>query len=410
MMLQQLLNEQVLDPKNPEKILKLAKEYDRLRQGAMAVSLYLKAADLSTDKILQYKSMLGIALCYDRQGNRRYTVEGALLDAAAILPERPEAYYFLSKFYADGQTWKKSYFFACAGLKLETPDDDLELNYPGKKALMFQRALAKWYVTGTQEGKHALFDLKFRTILDAEHREKVDRLLGQIFYPDTIPYKAEDYNRFKFKFPGLEKIKTNYSKHFQDLFVLSVFNGKRNGTYLEIGSGDPFVHNNTALLETQFGWKGISVDNSPALCYNFKENRRNPVICADATEISYEDLFDKHCVDHIVDYLQIDCDEVSVDILKKMPFKTHKFGVITFEHDKYRLGTKIRDEVRNILEKQGYVLLVNDVAFTEICSYEDWYVHPDVVDINVLMQSKKGINFVWDYFIEELTEENERIL
>lgn len=409
-MLQQLLNEQVLDPKNPEKILKLAKEYDRLKQGAMAVSLYLKAADLSTDKVLQYKAMLGIALCYDRQGNRRYTVEGALLDAAAILPERPEAYYYLSKFYADGQTWKKSYFFACAGLKLDNPSDDLELNYPGMKALLFQKALAKWYVTGTQEGKHDLFDLKFRTILDAEHREKVDRLLDQIFYPDTIPYVAADYDRFKFKFPGLEQVKANHSKHFQDLFVLSVFNGKRNGTYLEIGSGDPFVHNNTALLETQFDWKGISIDNSPALCYNFKENRRNTVICADATEISYEDLFDKHCVDPIVDYLQIDCDEVSIEILKKMPFKTHKFGVITFEHDKYRLGTQIRDEVRKILKEQGYVLLVNDAAFTEVCAYEDWYVHPDVVDINVLMQSKKDINFVWDYFMEELTEENERVL
>ena len=51
-MLQELLNEHCLDPKNPYKIYDLAAEYDRLDQGAMGVSLYLKAADISDDKIL----------------------------------------------------------------------------------------------------------------------------------------------------------------------------------------------------------------------------------------------------------------------------------------------------------------------------------------------------------------------
>lgn len=411
MMLQKLLNEQVLDPKNPYKLYALAREYDRLEQGAMAVSLYLKAADLAKDKLLQYKSVLGIAMCYDRQGNRRYTVEGALLDAAALLPNRPEAYYLLAKHYEFSQTWKQSYLYATIGLmQPECFDSDIGVGYPGKKALAYQKALAKWYVTGTQEGKHALFDLKFKTVLDAEHKEKVDRILNHIYYPDTIPYSEEEFTRFKFLFPGLESIQNNYSKHFQDLFVLAVLGGKKNGTYLEIGSGDPLVHNNTALLETEYNWRGISIDNNPALCYNFKENRRNTIICADALELGYEELFNKHCVGPTTDYLQIDCDEASIEVLKKLPLNTHKFGVVTFEHDCYRLGPTIRDEARAIMKKHGYVLLVNDVAFTELCSYEDWYVHPDLVDINPKMRTKRDINFVWDYFMEELNEENERIL
>jgi tetratricopeptide (TPR) repeat protein len=409
-MLQKLLNDQVLDPKNPQKIFDLAKEYDRLGQGAMAVSLYLKAADLSKDKLLQYKSVLGIALCYDRQGNRRYTVEGALLDAAALMPDRPEAYYFLAKHYEVSSAWKQVLLYSRVGLNGKQDDLDLDVGYPGRKALACMEAIAKWYITGTQEGKHALFDLKFRTIQNEEYKLKIDRLLNNAYYPDTIPYTSEDFNRFKFLFPGLERVHENYSKHYQDLFVLAVFNGKKNGTYLEIGSGDPFVHNNTALLETEFGWRGISIDNNPALCCNFKENRHNTVICADAKEIGYQDMFEKHCVDPIVDYLQIDCDEASIEVLKKHPLSTHKFGVVTFEHDCYRLGTEIRDEARAIMKKHGYVLLVNDVAFTELCSYEDWYVHPDVVEINPAMRSKKDINFVWEYFMEELNEENEKIL
>lgn len=409
-MLQKLLNEQVLDPKNPYKVFDLAKEYDRLEQGAMAVSLYLKAADLSKDKILQYKCMISLALCYERQGNRRYTVEGALLDAAALLPRRPEAHYFLAKHYEAGSVWKQAFLYANLGLCAEHDGLDLGIGYPGKKSLACKAAVAKWYVTGTQAGKHALFDVKFRTLLEEGDWQQASYILSNIGYPDTIPYTSEDFNRFKFLFPGLERIHENYSKHFQDLFVLSVFNGKKNGTYLEIGSGDPFVHNNTALLETEFGWRGISIDKSPALCCNFKENRHNTVICADALEIGYQDLFEKHCVDPIVDYLQIDCDEASIEVLKKLPLATHKFGVITFEHDSYRLGTGIRDEARAILKKHGYVLLVNDAAFTEVCSYEDWYVHPDVVEINPAMRSKKDTNFVWEYFMEELSEENEKVL
>jgi hypothetical protein len=406
-MLQELLNTHIMDPKNPVKVFALAREYDKLEQGAMAVSLYLKSADLSEDKLLQYKCMIGIGHCYWRQGNRGFTVEGAFLDAAALLPERPEAHYFLAGLYAEKQQWKHSYLHTKHALMFDV-NDDLDVGYKGRKAVAVQQAFAKWYITGTQEGKHALFDLKFKSVLDNELSIKVNNLLDQIFYPDTIPYTVKDRNRFKFDFPGFDTIQKNYSKHFQDLFVLSLLNGKQNGTYLEIGSGDPFIHNNTALLETEFDWKGISVDNQGALCYNFKEKRKNTIICADATEIGWLDLFDKHCMEPVIDYLQIDCDEVSIDILENIPFKQYGFRVITFEHDKYRLGDEIKNKAREILTQYGYIPLVNDVAFKEDCPYEDWYVHPGLVDIPQDMLTDKPINFVWDYFMEPLTEENER--
>ena len=406
-MLQELLNDHIMDPKNPDKIFKLASEYDRLEQGAMAVSLYLKTADLSDNTLLQYKSLLGIAKCYWRQGNRTFTVESSLLDACGVMPELPEAHYFLSLLYAEQQKWKSSYLHARLGLRGTWTTPDLGVGYPGRNALAWLEARGKWRVAGTQEGKHKLFDLKFKTILDDEHKELVDNLLSSIYYPDTIPYSVLDKERFKFPFPDFDTIGKNYSKHFQDLFVLSMFKGKTKGTYLEIGSGDPFIHNNTALLE-EWGWKGISVDNSQSLCYNFKENRNNTIICADATEIGWVDLFNKHCLDPVIDYLQIDCDEASLGILEDLPLKGYKFGVITFEHDSYRLGTEIRDKARALLHNLGYVLVVNDVAFTEEAPYEDWYAHPDVVNIPSEMETNKAVNFVWDYFMEPLTEKNQR--
>jgi|TARA_B100001093_G_scaffold517606_1_gene599677 hypothetical protein len=409
MMIQELLNEHCLDPKNTHKLLKLAREYDRLEQGAMAVSLYLKTADISEDKEIQYECMIGIARAYQRQKNRQWTVKTAYQDAIALMPYRPEAHFFLAEYLETLQEWKPMLMHTNLALEWynEGYDEEWVLDIPGYgeyEGLLYFQALATWFIGGTQTGKHAFFNLKHRYDMKG-YTDKVEQMVGQLWYPDTIPYIDDDYERFRFKFDGLETITTNHSKHYQDLFVLSLYNGKRNGSYLEIGSGDPFVHNNTALLEGMFNWKGISIDNSEALCYNFKENRNNTVICTDATELDFTNLFNLHCVDPVTDYLQIDCDEASIEILENIPFDTHKFGVITFEHDTYRLGTDIRDKARTILKKHGYQLVINDVAFSPQHSYEDWYVHPDVIDVpKKFIANLKNINFVWDYFMNDMKD------
>jgi len=413
-MLQQLLESHVMDPKNAYKCYDLAKEYDRLEQGAMGVSLYLKAADLSNDKLLQYKAMIGLALIYYRQGRRDFTVEGGLLDAVSLCPERPEAHYHLCAYYEHKNNWKHCLAHANTALAflpqydlLTVPSFDdpvYELDYKGPDWLYFYRALSTWYITGQQVGKHLFFDLKYKFNLSTELEQRVAYMVEHLYLPDTIPYSISEMDRYKFPFTNISNVKENSSKHFQDMFVLSCFDGKRNGSYLEIGSGDPIIHNNTALLEREFGWKGISIDNNPALCYKFKETRQNTVICADATDISYADLFDKHCMDYVIDYLQIDCDEVSTKILKTIPFDTTKFGVITFEHDCYRLGIDNREDVRKYLGNLGYILAVPNVAFSESCAYEDWYLHPDVIDSDTILRMKNNndINFIWDYMMEPL--------
>ena len=153
-MLQELLESHVMDPKNAYKCYDLATEYDRLEQGAMGVSLYLKAADLSNDKLLQYKSMIGLALIYYRQGRRDFTVEGGLLDAVALCPERPEAHYHLCAYYEHKANWKHCLAHANTALAflpqydlLTVPSFDdpvYELDYKGPDWLYFYRALSTW--------------------------------------------------------------------------------------------------------------------------------------------------------------------------------------------------------------------------------------------------------------------------
>jgi hypothetical protein len=158
--------------------------------------------------------------------------------------------------------------------------------------------------------------------------------------------------------------------------------GKRKGSYLEIGSAEPFYNNNTALLEVEFGWVGISLDISEELVNEFSNERNNLVLCKDALKVDYEEILKSFNVGKNIDYLQIDCDppEVSFEILKLIPFDKYKFAVITFEHDNYVDSTKsVRKESRELLQSHGYILIAGNIAPNDTDNFEDWWVHPDLI-------------------------------
>lgn len=406
-----LLNDVVLDYSNPDKIFALAKEYDRLEQGAGAFSFYLRAADMADGKTwssrwIQYKSMILGAFIYDRNGNRDHSTEGLLKIAIETMPERPEAYYFLSKFKQDRNDWRESMMYAQVGISNiengtleEAPDNDI--NYPGENALRILYARAKWKTDGRDTSKNIIFDLKYKRKLNDRENKEVTALLAQTGYPSTLEYTWEEGHRYKFAFDGIEKIDTNYSRHFQDMFVLSVLDGKENGTFVEIGSGHPTLFNNTKLLEEVFGWKGISIDNSERFCAQFSRERNTTIIHADANNIDFNALFKQNCLEQRVDFLRINAETASLDTLKKIPFKQHEFSVIQFQHNACWWGGQFRAESRKLLSEIGYILLVPDVAVNEKDNYEDWWVHPNVAKKHPEMVGKKGINFAWDYVMDE---------
>ena len=69
----------------------------------------------------------------------------------------------------------------------------------------------------------------------------------------------------------------------------------------------------------------------------------------------------------------------------------YKFAVITMEHDVYTglsNSVKTRYESRKILEGRGYYCVFKDILDTpSVCAnspYEDWWVHPDLVDMDYI--------------------------
>lgn len=405
--LKEILNRHAENVKDPYTIFELAKEYDNLKQGAAAVGLYIKAADLTDDKILQYKCMILAGECYRRQGNRMFTVLGMFQDAVNTIPNRPEGHYFLASYYEQRSQWKECLMHAQLGLGLSVngvaEDDPYDIGYPGKDWFYVQEAISHWFLDGVQSSRERFFELAFwKDVKEEVKYDVIHKLNNVVGIPDYIYYKKENPKKWKFPFDGIETINNNYSKHFQDMFVLSVLNGKKNGTYLEVGSGHPTIHNNTYLLE-QLGWKGVSIDNNKALSYEFSLERNNTALCLDATKVQFKDVLDMLSFENKIDYLQIDCDESSLDVLKQIPFNSHTFGVITYEHDAYRLGQEGRDAAREIFYKHDYKLLVPNVSFwNENYPYEDWYVHRSTaLKYNLKeMISEKEIVFVWDYFYD----------
>jgi len=61
-------------------------------------------------------------------------------------------------------------------------------------------------------------------------------------------------NKLIHSFSGQTKILENYSQAYQDLFVLSMLDGKTNGRYVEIGAYDAKIFSNTFILESIFNW------------------------------------------------------------------------------------------------------------------------------------------------------------
>lgn len=380
------LAEYIESPQDPRNNFELGYAYDQIGQTASALSFYIRAAEKSNDLLLQYESLIRAAQCFEKQGNRNATTANLYQQAITVSPHRPEAYFLLSKVYEGVKDWQSCYLHACMGLNVAddtAPSFKKPINYPGKYGLEFQKTLGSWWVGFYDQAKQRLFEMKYDQTLPLEYKVSVEKNLETLGYPSPATYTNKMRKLVKRYFPGLDDIERNYSQCFQDLFVLAALNGKRRGTYLEVGSGDPYHTSNTALLEKQFDWKGLSIDVDKQICEKFYDERSNPVFCISVIDLDYSILLNGLSMPKEMDYLQIDCNPVSLPALKNIPFKQYKFAVVTYEHDGYSNPGDVLDS-RKILDSNGYVLAVNDVCYNHKDTFEDWWIHPDLVDQDTL--------------------------
>ena len=196
----------------------------------------------------------------------------------------------------------------------------------------------------------------------------------------------------------------------QDEFVIKMLNYKKNGYFLEIGSNHPININNSYILEKEYGWNGLMVEYDKKYESLYGIHRSSHYIIQDATTINYEDLFVKYNFPNKMDYLQIDL-EVSnnstlntLQLLNNTIMQNYTFNIVTFEHDIYS-GNYFNTQAisRQILKDRGYVLAFPNVSVFWMESYkpfEDWYVHPDLVDMEYVNRIRTNETMNWDQIVQ----------
>lgn len=193
--------------------------------------------------------------------------------------------------------------------------------------------------------------------------------------------------QFRYPFAGCENIKETHSQAYQDIFVLSLLGGVKNGEYFEIGCNIPDYTNNTYLLAKNFDWNGTSIDLLDFSAQWKSQRPNNRFFQCDALTVNYQNLLGES---RTIDYLQLDIEppENTLKALQNIPHDCYRFKVITFETDFYMGGTApwVRQQSRNLLSSLGYSLVVPDVIVDNGNPYEDWWVDLNLVNQEVALE------------------------
>lgn len=173
------------DPYNPELNLLCAKEYYAIKQTGAAVSFYLRAAEYGyeTHQEIVYAALLKIAQCFSEQSGREHTVINTLMQAAAYLPGRPEAYFLISRYHERNARWQECYTWAEIGLhfadlNLDNLLDDVE--YYGKYCLEFEKAISSWWIGRIDEAYHFLSELNKNDNIKEEYKQAILKNMERI--------------------------------------------------------------------------------------------------------------------------------------------------------------------------------------------------------------------------------------
>lgn len=394
--LQEKLNNYIDDTQNAVKNFELGLEYENLEQYASACSYFLRASEITANKNFEYECLIHLAKCLDLQKDRPTSTCQTYRKAMVVLPERPEAYYLLCRFYNWNNRYDEAHHLADIALR-DCNFECEKLQYTDyvkhdllKICLTFEHAVSAWWW-----GKLKLCKDSFDNLIDnhwdylSDYQKEICKRYDSKFkfhphWHDPLKYSSDLHSKLRVKFPGSDEISTNNSQVYQDLFVLTMLNGKRDGYFVEIGSGGPYYGNNTTLLESKFGWTGMSIELKEKIATIYSKFRPNvDMYCADVLTFDWSVLHEKNIKDNVIDFLQFDIDPPVNTLQSLLDFPLDEFParVITFEHDYYAdEHKKYRGMSRQHLYSKGYVLIAGNVSPDGKCPFEDWWVNPDYID------------------------------
>ena len=184
-----------------------------------------------------------------------------------------------------------------------------------------------------------------------------------------------------------------YSDAKQDQFAANILKFKRDGYCVDIGSCHSVISNNSYYFQG-LNWTSISIEIERGYNESYSTRTNGVHLNKNALEVNYKETFEEYEFPKSIDYLSLDVDTVSLDVLRILPLDEYRFKVITVEHDGYLYGDKYREQQRNLLNSYGYLLLCSNVYVEQSgyegkeCPFEDWWIDPSEFDSDLIEKIK----------------------
>ena len=300
-LLSDLLYKFIADPEHVANNLNLAIYYDRIDQTASAVSYYLRAAERTDQDIIKYQCVLRAGICFSKQGCRNFTVKGLYQHGLTIMPNRPEGYFLLSRFYEREENWHDSYLIASIGEKVaeREPEEKLiiDVEYPGFYGLIFEKAVSSWWVGLCNESRDTLEDLLVNYPLDEIHLNAVKNNLqklgdsGKDLHRVYLPKRLRDFN-WGHAADNEWFRRTVEKEIFIDDVYQKFFKVEEGDIVFDVGSSvGPFTH----FIKEQKPEKIYCFEPHPVLYKDLVSNvLEDNVICTNKAIGSIDGSFDTH--------------------------------------------------------------------------------------------------------------------
>lgn len=233
------LHDFIANTEDPELNYKLALEYEKIGQTAAAITYFLRSSERTNIVEHAYECLLHIGNCFNKQGNRSNTVQKTYKQALTLMPNRPEAYLCLAKFFEINGGHADSYVFADLGLKVAdfnllplrsnvcSPIHDC---YSG---LLLEKAICSWLWGKNNETKE-IFKLLYAEHFDKFNPDYQQVIKSNMMNLNLLKSKIIDY--FPFFAPyGKELLELRISvlKDHVDYFVISESNKTHSGLHTE---------------------------------------------------------------------------------------------------------------------------------------------------------------------------------
>ena len=191
-----------------------------------------------------------------------------------------------------------------------------------------------------------------------------------------------------------KKVLGSHSQYLEDVFIDSIFRGKQNGTYVDIGANDPSELSNTKRFYDR-GWRGVNVEPDVRmyrkLCaerpedtnlnlgiggetgeltfyelspntlstfakdsalYSVRKEGAQIVSETKVQVISLAELFKSHAPGTTVDFLSVDAEGYEVAILSSNDWERYRPVTVIVEVNQDKKG-----RVANLLKQNGYLLV-----------------------------------------------------